>query len=90
MDVLPCLLNFRRCNHPKRLRSVLCFVVAANVIPASVAYPKRQLRKVFPVRVHLGTIGQSGFNVAVASTAVDTHNNSIKPTLLRHAAYVGR
>lgn len=72
--------DFRGRDHSKRLRWRSRLVVATDMIPAAIALPERECRKVFPPGVNLAPSRQSGEHLPVAGAAVNP------PRFTRHLA----
>lgn len=71
MNVLSRLPYFRRRDAAQRARAIARFVVAADMIPAPVALPEREVGEILAVRVDLRAVGQSRLDLGVAAAAVD-------------------
>ena len=71
VDVLPRILNFRRWYYTERSSSVPCFVVTADVVPASITFPEREAAKVRAMRVDFRTTCKPCINFPATTAAVN-------------------
>lgn len=61
--------QFRRGNIPQRLSSFRGLVMAADVVPTRIAFPKRQVRQVRPMRIDLRTVSEPCHDIRLARAA---------------------
>lgn len=55
----------------ERLGCLWRSVVTPYVVPALIAYPERQMRQIWTIRVHLCSVSQSGCHINCAAATVD-------------------
>src|SRR6185369_15923266 len=59
------------------------FMMASHKRMADITYPKRQACKVWPARIHLGSISESSLYVYFASCTINSHS-TIRISLHSH------